>query len=159
MDLSIVLEGQKLNIRATAVIIHDNKLLVHKNANEDFCALVGGRVQIGESSEETIKREIFEEMGKKVEILEYLTTIENFFDDVVVPYHEIMFMYRVEFTDEEDKKILTPIKNIEGNEELTYNWIDIDKLEEIKLNPYPIRKMIKDNVFPAHKVYDERGKK
>lgn len=28
MDLSVVLNNQKLNIRACAIIIHDNKLLV-----------------------------------------------------------------------------------------------------------------------------------
>ena len=104
MDLSVVLENQKLNIRACAIIIHENKLLVHKNINEDFCALVGGRVKIGESSEQTIKREIFEEMGKRIEITGYATTVENFFDDEKFPYHEIMFTYTAEFVDELDKK-------------------------------------------------------
>lgn len=159
MDLSVVLENQKLNIRACAIIIHQNKLLVHKNKNEDFCALVGGRVQVGESSEHTIKREILEEMGKKIEITGYITTIENFFDDKKYPYHEIMFVYKAEFEEEEDKNLLTTIKNVEGEDELSYEWVDIDKLEEVRLNPICLREMIKNNNFLPHIIDEERRKK
>ena len=109
MDLSVVLNNQKLNIRACAIIIHDNKLLVHNNVNESHVALVGGRVKIGESSEQTLKREIMEEMGKEIEIIEYVSTIENFFEADDMPYHEIMFVYRVDFKNEEDKKIIETI--------------------------------------------------
>ena len=45
MDLSVILNSQKLNIRACALIIHENKILVHNNINESHVALVGGRVQ------------------------------------------------------------------------------------------------------------------
>ena len=34
MDLSIDLEDYKLNIRAGAIIIHNNKVLTHKNKKE-----------------------------------------------------------------------------------------------------------------------------
>ena len=156
MDLSVILEDKKLNIRTTAVIIHENKLLVHKNANEDFCALVGGRIKIGENSEEAIKREIFEEMGKKIEIQKYLTTIENFFKADDMTYHEIMFVYKADFENEEDKKIITTIKNIEGENELKYKWVSIDELEKANLQPVILRNMIKNNDFSSHAIYDER---
>ena len=159
MDLTVVLDEKKLNVRATAVIIHDNKLLVHKKENENFCALVGGRVKIGESSAKTIKREIFEEMGKRIEIKEYLTTIENFFEGEDMPYHEIMFVYRAEFEDEADKKITETIKNIEGEDDLSYQWMDLDKIDEINLKPPALKDMLKNNIFPAHKIHDERIQK
>ncbi len=65
MDLCIELEDFKLNIRAGAIIIHDNKLLTHKDTrkNNHYC-IPGGRIELGENSEETIKREIREEMQK-----------------------------------------------------------------------------------------------
>ena len=156
MDLSVVLENKKLNIRTCGVIIHENKLLVHKNMNDDFCALVGGRIKIGESSEDALKREMFEEMGKRIEIIRYITTIENFFEADDYPYHEIMFVYRAEFKDEEDKKILTTINNIEGEDELSYEWIDLDKLEEAKLNPRILREMLKNEEYSSHEINDER---
>lgn len=156
MDLTVVLDNKKLNIRACALIIHNNKLLVHNNVNESHVALVGGRVKIGESSEDTLKREIKEEMGKEIEILEYVSTIENFFDADDMPYHEIMFVYKVDFKNDEDKKIIDSIKNIEGEDELRYDWIDLDKIEEYPLKPQILKSMIKNNKFSIHEINDER---
>ena len=79
MDLTLKLEGYRLNIRAAGLIIHNNKILTHKNINEDHYCLPGGRIALGETSEETIKREMKEELGKEIKIIDYLTTIENFF--------------------------------------------------------------------------------
>ena len=121
-------------------------------------ALVGGRVKIGESSEDTLKREIKEEMGKEIEILEYVSTIENFFDADDMPYHEIMFVYRVDFKDDEDKKIIDSIKNIEGEDELRYDWIDLDKIEEYPLKPQILKNMIINNRFSIHEINDDREK-
>ena len=156
MDLSVVLNNQKLNIRACAIIIHDNKLLVHNNVNESHVALVGGRVKIGESSEQTLKREIMEEMGKKIEIIEYVSTIENFFEADDMPYHEIMFVYRVDFKNEEDKKIIDTIHNIEGEDELRYDWIDLDKIDEYPLKPVILKDLLKNNKYLGHWINDEQ---
>ena len=79
MDITINVEDYKLNVRAAGVIIHNGKILVHKNINSDHYALIGGRVEIGENSANTIKREIKEELGKDIEITGYISTIENFF--------------------------------------------------------------------------------
>ena len=76
MDLTIDVENYKLNIRAAGVIIHNEKVLVHRNINSDHYALIGGRVGIGESSADTVKREIEEELGKKIELTGYIATIE-----------------------------------------------------------------------------------
>ena len=51
MDLTLDVENYKLNIRAGGIIIHNNKVLTHKNVNKDHYCLPGGRVEIGESSE------------------------------------------------------------------------------------------------------------
>ena len=75
MDLTINIEGYKLNIRAAVIIIHNNKILVHKNINSDHCTLIGGRVEIGEDSESTVKREVQEELNKEIEIEGALLTM------------------------------------------------------------------------------------
>lgn len=46
MDITLDVEEYKLNIRAAGVIIHNGKILAHRNINSDHYALVGGRVQI-----------------------------------------------------------------------------------------------------------------
>ena len=152
MDLCINVENYKLNIRATGIIIHNNKLLVHRDINLDHYALMGGRIAIGESSEETVKREFNEEIGKEVEIIGYVGTVENFFEIDSQKYHEIIFIYQLEFVDEKDKKIEETLKNIEGHDYLQYEWLDLDKLEDEPLKPEVIKTIIKNGKFPVHKI-------
>ena len=105
MDITIDVGGYKLNVRAGVVIMHNNKILLHRNVNSDHYAMIGGRVEIGENSEDTIKREVQEELGKEIEITGYVSTVENFFEMKGAKYHEIMFIYKAEFVNDEDKKL------------------------------------------------------
>lgn len=152
MDLSINLENYKLNIRAAGIIIHDNKILVHKNMNEGHYALIGGRVELGEDSETTLKRELMEEIGKPVEIIGNIGTIENFFEINNLNYHEILFIHQAELQNEEDKKLTETMENIEGKDYLKYEWLDIDKLEQYRLLPEAVKEILKEKKFPVHKI-------
>ena len=143
MDITINVEDYKLNVRAAGVIIHNGKILAHKNINSDHYALIGGRVEIGESSANTIKREIKEELGKDVEITGYISTIENFFEMKGSKYHEIMFVHKIEFANEEDKKIEYTMKNIEGN-------MSLKESNEITLK-------IKCELNEFYKIIEEKG--
>lgn len=156
MDITVKMENHTLNVRAAGIIIHNNKVLMHRNVNESYHALLGGRVELGESSEDTVKREILEELGKEVEITGYCCTIENFFNFRGSEYHEIMFVHFAEFVDDEDKKIEETLKNIEGREELEYRWLDLDKINEYEIRPDIMRKVLSDKVFPVHVVNDDR---
>ena len=155
MDLTIDVEDYKLNVRATVIIEHNGKILVHRNVNSNHYALMGGRVKIGEDSETTVKREVMEELGKKIEVIGYVTTIENFFEMKGSKYHEIMFVHKIEFTNEEDKKIEYIMKNVEGKDYLQYEWIDLDKIEEYPLLPKAIKDVLKENKFPIHKINND----
>lgn len=155
MDLTLDVEEYKLNIRAAGVIIHNNKILVHRNINSNHYALIGGRVEIGEDSETTVKREIMEETGKRVATIGYVATIENFFKMKEQKYHEIMFIHKVEFINEEDKQIQETIKNIEGKDYLQYEWLDIEKIDEYNILPRTIKEILKEEKFPVHKINNE----
>lgn len=155
MDLTIDVGEYKLNIRAAGVIIHNGKILVHRNINSDHYALIGGRVEIGENSAETVKRETKEEIGKGVEITGYISTIENFFEMNGTKYHEIMFVHKAEFVDDDDKKIENTLKNIEGKDYLQYEWLELNKIDEYPLLPSAIKSVLKENQFPVHKINDD----
>ena len=155
MDITLDVNNYKLNLRAAGVMIHNGKILVHRNVNSDHYALIGGRVEIGENSVDTIKREIKEELGKDIEIIGYISTIENFFEMKNSKYHEIMFVHKIEFINEDDKKIEYTMKNIEGKEYLQYEWIEINKIDEYPLVPKVIKSILKENKFPIHKINDE----
>lgn len=155
MDLTINIEDYKLNIRAAAVIKHSNKILVHKNINKDHYALLGGRVEIGESSKETILREAKEELGKDISIKGYIATIENFFILDNQKYHEILFVYEAEFVNEEDKLIETELKNVEGKDYLKYMWLNLDNIDEYNVVPKSVIEIIKNSNYPIHKINDD----
>lgn len=155
MDITLDVEEYKLNIRAAGVIIHNGKILAHRNINSDHYALVGGRVQIGENSAKTVKREMQEELGKNIEITGYIATIENFFEMKGSKYHEILFVHQAEFINDEDKKIEYTLKNKEGKDYLQYEWLDLNKIEEYPLYPKAIQTILKEQKFPTHKINDE----
>ena len=155
MDLTIDVEDYKLNVRATVIIEHNGKILAHKNVRSNHYALIGGRVKIGEDSETTVKREMMEELGKKIEVTGYVATIENFFEMNGTKYHEILFVHKAEFVDEEDKKIEYSLKNIEGEDWLQYEWLDISKIDEYPLLPSSIKSVLKENKFPVHKITED----
>ena len=155
MDITIDVDDYKLNVRAAGVMIHNGKILVHRNVNSDHYALIGGRVEIGESSANTIKREIKEELGKDIEITGYISTIENFFEMKGSKYHEIMFVHKIGFINEEDRKIEYTMKNIEGKDYLQYEWIELDKIDEYPLLPRAVKHVLKENKFPIHKINND----
>ena len=152
MDITIDVEDYKLNVRVAGVIIHNNKVLVHRNVNSEHYALVGGRVEIGENSIDAIKREIKEEIGKDIEITGYISTIENFFQMDSQKYHEIMFVHKAEFKIEKDQKIEDTIKNIEGKDYLVYEWIPLEKIDEYPIKPNVVKEILKQGRFPIHKI-------
>lgn len=158
MDLSLMVGDEyKLNIRAAGMIIHNNKILLHRNKQDEHYCIVGGRIAIGEDSKTTVEREMEEEIGKKVEVKDFLATIENFFiDSEGIKFHEFMFIYKAEFVDEEDKKIEYTLKNLEGQDYLQYEWIDIDKIDEINLQPKILKEIIKKGEYPTHKIYVDK---
>lgn len=155
MDLTLNVEDYILNIRAAGVIIHDNKVLTHKNTNSNHYCLPGGRVEIGESSEETIKREISEELGKEIQILDYITTIENFFEMDNKKYHEIFFLYKIEFINDEDKRIHYTMSNKEGIEYLRYEWLDLEKIERYNILPRCLEDILKKKQVIIHIINND----
>ena len=154
-DLSIPVDDYVLNIRAAGIIIHNGKILTHRNINSNHYALIGGRVEIGENSAATLKREISEEIGKDIEITGYISTIENFFEMKGSKYHEIMFVHKIEFSNKEDKDIEYTLKNVEGKDFLQYEWIDISKIDNYPIVPAVIKSILKENVFPVHRIHNE----
>ncbi len=93
MDLEVNIQDTILNIRVAILIKTKNGFVLEKSPNGYFY-FIGGRIRINETSEETAKREILEEMSIKIEKLTFKTIIENFFiSKENQSIHEICFVY------------------------------------------------------------------
>ena len=68
-----------LNIRVGAIIMKDRKILMIGNEKVDYLYSVGGRIKFGETAEEAIIREVFEETGVVMEIDRLGFVHENYF--------------------------------------------------------------------------------
>ena len=67
-------------------------------------------------------------------------------------YQEIMFIYKAEFVNDEDKKLESTLQNIEGKDYLQYEWVDLDKIDEYPLRPDVLKEVLKESKFPVHKI-------
>ena len=138
--------AKKKRIRALAICIfrHHNRILVAEGydsiKDQHFYRPLGGAIEFGEPSTETICRELMEELNAEVEkeSLRYLGTVENIFFFNGEPGHEIVMIYDGALKDSKlyDQAVII------GNEEeinisFTAMWKSIDQFGEGKSILYP----------------------
>ena len=78
-DMCVACADGILNIRVGAIIMKDGKLLMVGNERTNYLYSVGGRIKFGETAEEAIVREVFEETGVKMGINRLGFIHENYF--------------------------------------------------------------------------------
>jgi ADP-ribose pyrophosphatase YjhB (NUDIX family) len=141
-DLSIIVEdGYKFNYRTAAMFLHNNKILVHKSLKSPFYTLPGGRVHVGENAIDGIKREVMEEIGGEVEYLGTTAIIENIFDLDDYHFHEILYVHKLKFVDENLYKEEI-IHGVEGDRELNFIWANVEELNKVNLRPVCLKELI-----------------
>lgn len=99
MDLTVSVDNSILNVRV-AVVIRTAKGFVLEKSKGGYLFLVGGRIKIGETSEQAAVREIMEELGIAVQNLKLKALLENFYRNdnpnsskANTNIHEICFVY------------------------------------------------------------------
>jgi ADP-ribose pyrophosphatase YjhB (NUDIX family) len=149
MDISYVTENQRFNYRVAAVIIADNHVLLNQNEGDDYWYLPGVRVQMMESGEEAVKRELQEEIKAEVKVGELLWFVENFFAYEQHHFHEIGLYYKVTI---EDESVIDRARSLftisEYGRQYVFQWFPIDGLEHINIQPSFLKEGLKD--IPSH---------
>ena len=145
-DINIKIQDTLLNIRAVAIIVHDNKILFQKRKNDEFLALPGGKVRVGEKSIDTINRELREELEiHNFEIKNCNSISEYFFTFKNTSTHQYIFSYIVEV---DDKEWIIEEKGIfngkELDKDLIFNWFSIDSLDCVSIKPDFLKKQIEN---------------
>lgn len=78
-----------------AVMIKDKKLLVAEYIGHHYF-LPGGHVEVGESAENALIRELREELGVNCSIKNFLGVIENKWEEREVFHHEINHIFEID---------------------------------------------------------------
>ena len=146
-----------LNIRVGAIIRKDGKFLMVGNERSDYLYSVGGRIKFGETAEEAIVREVFEETGVNMEIDRIGFVHENYFygdapTNLGKLIYEISFYFYM--------KVPSDFAQIsesftEDNSKEHLKWVSLD--ENIKMYPEFFRTELKNPMDTVkHFVKDER---
>ena len=156
-DMCVACDDGILNIRVGAIITKDSKILMIGNEKVDYLYSVGGRIKFGETAEEAIIREVFEETGVVMEIDRLGFVHENYFygdssSNFGKLIYEISFYFYMSVPSD-----FTPISEsfTEDNSKEYLKWVSFD--EDIKMYPEFFRTELnntKDTV--RHFVTDER---
>lgn len=130
------------NYRVAGVWIEKDAVLLHKSINDSHWALPGGRVAMMEESKAAVEREFLEELGIQMKAEKFLWSTENFFTYREENFHEIGFYYLVSPIETYQYES-EPFWGIEG-ERLIYQWIPLEDLEEIPLQPAFLKEALKN---------------
>lgn len=133
---------RKEAIRTIAICVFRNgdRILVAEGVDsvkqQSFYRPLGGMIEFGERSEETIRRELMEEINAEVGDLRYLGLLENIFVYEAERGHEIVLIYDGKFVDPSlyEKTVIfgdelgSPIRAI---------WVSLSELGPQKPPLYP----------------------
>lgn len=136
MDCGFSQGNNWFRFRAAAIIVEEGAVLFAGNEHEDYLYSVGGGVHVGETTEDAVMREVFEETGVRYEVDRLAVVHENFFyghggEWEGLLCHEICFYYLMKPRGE----------RVYGSHGITHgvveelHWIDIDKLGETRAFP------------------------
>jgi len=91
---SVRYETELFSLRSAALIMDEDRLLVCRNrkASDSFYT-IGGGVRVGETTEEAVVREVFEETGRLLGIERLVFVQERFFSHDGLQHHELVFFY------------------------------------------------------------------
>lgn len=124
------------------LIYRNNEILLEENEGRHsrgtgvYYRPIGGTIELGEKSIETIQREFYEELATDIEVRRHITCLENIFEIEGSIGHEITQIYEVIFKDsalyQKDS-----YQVVEGNRVTYAKWIPLEDLFNGKKLLYP----------------------
>lgn len=130
---------RRFNHRIAGLAFRNGHVLVHRATHEAFWTFPGGRAEIGETSEETLRREMMEELEVEAKIERLLWIVENFFDYEGKAWHELGLYYLMEIPDRFPFHPTDIVHHIQdGKNALEFKWVPATReaLKMLDIPPY-----------------------
>lgn len=146
MDITFKTENGRFNYRVCAVIINDHKLLAMRDENSPYYYLPGGRVNLHETAENAVLREVKEELEIDAKIIRPLWVNQGFFTEDVTgeQFHELCIYFLMDISQTDILNQGDKFRMYEGNHVHDYEWLAFERLEKEYLYPVFIKKKIFD---------------
>ena len=154
MDISFNQENQRFNYRACAMIISENRILAMHDERSPYFYLPGGRVKMGETAEQAVVREIWEELGVKLKIARPLWLNQAFFTEEVdgIRYPELCIYFLMDSSNTDLSERGNSFIRMEGKHTHVFEWLEFDRLKNEYF--YPI--FLKNQIFNLPKEFTIR---
>ncbi|MFZ6656970.1 NUDIX hydrolase [Undibacterium sp. TJN19] len=156
--ISFDIANYRYNLRAAAIILNGDDVLLHKIEGDPFWCVPGGRVDAGEAAAMTIVREMQEELAETVTCGRLLWTVENFFTYRETRHHELGLYFLTHLS--EGSRLLTqagPYVGIEGDLKLTFAWFKRSELQQLDIRPSFLAKALASSELTMqHVVHHEK---
>jgi len=149
-------DHRRFRLRAAAIIIENNHVLFATNDVEKYYYSIGGGIELGETAEQAVLREVKEETGIAYEVDRLVFVQENFFTRNEgmfkgVACHEITFFFLMKSRGTQELNSHSKTANNTIDEKMA--WLEIDKLNEYEAYPFFFREKLKNlPMYPQHIV-------
>ena len=144
MDVSFCTEQGRFNYRVCAVLIHDGRLLAMRDDRSPYYYLPGGRVQLHETAEDAVLRELREELDISAAIERPLWVNQGFFTEDVTGerFHELCVYYLI---DPSGTDLLTrgeSFRTEENGRVHSFYWLSFEQVKQAYLYPLFIKQQL-----------------
>ena len=145
------------NYRIVGVALRDDEVLLHRAVTDDFWALPGGRAELLEPAETTLRREMREELGVEVWVERLLWVVENFFTFRGADHHELALYFLIGLPpDSLPATARHPFRGDEESLELIFEWHPRATLDHVRLYPTFLREALRSlPATPVHVVHTD----
>ena len=139
-------DDRRFRLRAAAIIIENGEVLFATNTAEKYYYSIGGAIELGETAEHAVCREVLEETGVPYEI-DRLVFIQDLFfkrnDGMLkgLNCHEITFFFLMK--PRGSQKLNSHSKTCNNTLDEQMCWLPIDKLSEYEAYPTFFREELK----------------
>ena len=130
MDVTFEVANQKFNYRVCGIIIDNQKILAMRDECSPYYYLPGGRVKLGETAEESIQREMLEELQISPKIIRPLWLDQSFFAEDVNQkhYHELCLYFLLDVTQTDLFTRGNEFTHIKGVHTHHFSWVNYSPL-------------------------------
>ena len=139
--MSIWRPQQSIQVKAIGLVWRHGLLLATEIPNDDGTIKgvrpLGGKVEFGETWQETLVREFDEELGIKVDVVGAAMVFENIYEHHGSAGHEIVFAADVAFPEDAytNDELITYVED--NGEPCQARWFDVSALDQGGLELYP----------------------
>lgn len=148
-DILFKTENRVFSYRVAGILIHKGKLLLQRPLWDTGYAFPGGHVSFGETNEDTLIREMKEEIGIDIKVGPLKWVAEIFFSTGKKDYHQICLYYLMSLESPEQIPMNGTFNGLEsginGKPKLEFSWVPLELFGNLEVYPVEVKQLLPDS--------------